>query len=187
MKVARVSTTATSRSRTITWEDPSVAVRAAARLTGLEYMRSFADGRLPRPPIASTMEMLAAEFDAGRAVFTCEPAEYHINPNGVVHGGVAATLLDSAMSCAVHTTLAAGERYTTLELKVNFVRAITVATGRIRAEGTVVHRGGTIATAEGRLVVERDGKLLAHGVTTCLIIPHPSRSVEEEVPARSQH
>jgi uncharacterized protein (TIGR00369 family) len=78
------------------------------------------------------------------------------------------------MSCAVHTTLAAGERYTTLELKVNFVRAMTVATGRVRAEGKVVHRGGTIATAEGRIVAERDGKLLAHGVTTCLIIPRPA-------------
>src|SRR3982075_2542327 len=153
------------RSRTITWGDPSVAAQAELTLTGLEYMRSFADGRLPRPPIASTMGREAAEFDTGRAVFTCEPAEYHYNPIGVVHGGLAATLLDSAMSCAVHTTLAVGERYTTFELKVNFVRAITVATGRIRAEGTVVHRGGTIATAEGRLVGERDGKLLAHGVT----------------------
>jgi len=160
-----------SRSRTVTWKDPAGAARAAITLTGLEYMRSFADGRLPRPPIASTMEMEATEFDAGRAVFTCEPAEYHYNPIGVVHGGLAATLLDSAMSCAVHTTLAAGERYTTLELKVNFVRAITVATGRVRAEGTVVHRGGTIATAEGRLLSERDGKLLAHGVVTCLLIP----------------
>jgi len=104
-------------------------------------------------------------------VFPCEPAEYHYKPIGVVHGGLAATLLDSAMSCAVHTTLAAGERYTTLELKVNFVRAITVATGRVRAEGTVVHRGGTIATAEGHLLSERDGKLLAHGVVTCRLIP----------------
>jgi uncharacterized protein (TIGR00369 family) len=137
-------------------------------------MRSFADGRRPRPPIASTIGMEAAAFDEGRAVFVCEPAEYHYNPIGVVHGGLAATLLDSAMSCAVHTTLAAGERYTTLELKVNFVRAITVATGRIRAEGTIVHRGGTIATAEGRIIAERDGRLLAHGVTTCLIIPRPT-------------
>jgi uncharacterized protein (TIGR00369 family) len=159
-----------SRSRTFTWEDPAVTAQEGLALTGLEYLRGFADGRFPRPPIASTMEMEAAEFDEGRAVFTCEPAEFHYNPIGVVHGGFAATLLDSAMSCAVHTTLGAGDRYTTLELKVNFVRAITVDTGRVRAEGTVVHRGGTIATAEGRLVAERDGKLLAHGVTTCLLM-----------------
>ena len=152
-------------------------------LTGLEFLRGFAEGRLPRPPIASTLGMEAAEFDAGRAVFTCEPAEFHYNPIGVVHGGLAATLLDSAMSCAVHTTLAAGERYTTLELKVNFVRAVTAATGRIRAEGKVVHRGGTIATAEGRLVAERDGKLLAHGVTTCLIMPRAEPTGE----AHRQH
>jgi uncharacterized protein (TIGR00369 family) len=172
-----------NRSRTISWEDPLVSAREGLTLPGLDYLRAFASGRLPRPPIASTLGMDAAEFDEGRAVFTCEPAEFHYNPIGVVHGGLAATLLDSAMSCAVHTTLAAGERYTTLELKVNFVRAITAATGRIRAEGTVVHRGGTIATAEGRLVAEGDGKLLAHGVTTCLIMPRADSSGE----AHRQH
>jgi uncharacterized protein (TIGR00369 family) len=162
-----------SRSRTVTWEDPASAASDGLSLTGLEFMRGFAAGRWPRPPIASTIEMEAAEFDEGRAVFVCEPAEFHYNPIGVVHGGVAATLLDSAMSCAVHTTLGVGDRYTTLELKVNFVHAITTETGRIRAEGTIVHRGGTIATAEGRLIAERDGTLLAHGVTTCLIMPAP--------------
>jgi uncharacterized protein (TIGR00369 family) len=116
------------------------------------------------------MGMAAGEFSEGFAVFTAEPAAYHYNPIGVVHGGLAATLLDSAMSCAVHTTLRAGERYTTLELKVNFVRAITADTGPVRAEGRLIHRGGTVATADGRLVAERDGKLLAHGVTTCLIL-----------------
>jgi uncharacterized protein (TIGR00369 family) len=116
------------------------------------------------------MGMNPVEFGEGFAIFGAEPAEYHYNPIGVVHGGLAATLLDSAMSCAVHTTLAPGERYTTLELKVNFVGAITAATGSVRAEGRVIHRGGTIATAEGRLVAEKDGKLLAHGVTTCLLL-----------------
>jgi uncharacterized protein (TIGR00369 family) len=139
-------------------------------MTGLEYLRAIADGRIPPPPIAQTMGMGAAEFEEGLAVFTAEPADFHYNPIGVVHGGLAATLLDSAMSCAVHTTLKVGERYTTLELKVNFVRAITVETGQVRAEGRLIHRGGTVATAEGRLVAARDGKLLAHGVTTCLIV-----------------
>ncbi len=160
-----------------------VSAREGLTLPGLEYLRGFRSGRLPRPPIASTLGMDAAEFSEGRAVFTCEPAEYHYNPIGVVHGGLAATLLDSAMSCAVHTTLAAGERYTTLELKVNFVRAITAGTGRIRAVGTIVHRGGTVATAEGRLVADGDGKLLAHGVTTCLIMAR----VDSTEGAHSQH
>jgi uncharacterized protein (TIGR00369 family) len=176
-----------TRSRTVTWEDPAAIAREGVGLTGLEYMRGFASRRWPRPPIASTIEMEGTEFDEGRAVFTFEPAEYHYNPNGTVHGGVAATLLDSAMSCAVHTTLGVGDRYTTLELKVNFVRAITIDTGRVRAEGKVVHRGGTIATAEGRLIAERDGKLLAHGVTTCLIMqrvapPLGGRGVRKSLP-----
>lgn len=120
--------------------------------------------------MAATMGMIPVEFNEGLAIFEAEPAEYHYNPIGVVHGGLAATLLDSAMSCAVHTTLAAGERYTTLEMKVNFVRAITADTGPVRAEGRVVHRGGKVATAEGRIASRRDGKLLAHGVTTCLLL-----------------
>lgn len=160
-----------NRTRTITWEDPTATARDGLELSGLEYMRSFAEHRRSPTPIARTLGLEAVEFDEGKAIFACEPAEYHYNPMGIVHGGLAATLLDSAMSCAVHTTLAVGERYTTLELKVNFVRAITAATGRIRAEGKVVHRGGTIATAEGRVFAERDGKLLAHGVTTCLVSP----------------
>ena len=159
-----------TRTRTITWDDPATGQELGAGMSGLEYLRAIADGRLSGAPIAATMGMVAVEFNEGLAVFTAEPAEYHYNPIGVVHGGLAATLLDSAMSCAVHTTLLPGERYTTLELKVNFVRAITVATGTVRAEGRLIHRGGRVATAEGRLVAEGDGKLLAHGVTTCLLL-----------------
>jgi uncharacterized protein (TIGR00369 family) len=106
----------------------------------------------------------------GRAVFAVVPDEYHYNPIGTVHGGLAATLLDSAMGCAVETTLDPGVGYTTLELKVNYVRAMTRDTGRVVCEATVVHRGGTIATAEGRLVEEATGRLLAHGTTTCLVL-----------------
>jgi uncharacterized protein (TIGR00369 family) len=105
----------------------------------------------------------------GRAVFAVVPDEYHYNPIGAVHGGLAATMLDSAMGCAVQTTLPVHTGYTTLELKVNYVRAITVDTGRIVCEASVVHRGGTVATAEGRIVAEKTGKLLAHGTTTCLV------------------
>jgi uncharacterized protein (TIGR00369 family) len=164
-----VDTEKTNRTRTFTWEDPYEVMRNAPGKTGLELLREIADGRLPPPPISATMNFTGAEFDEGRAVFVGEPAEFLYNPIGSVHGGWAMTLLDSAMSVAIHTTLAAGERYTTVEIKVNFVRPITVETGRVRCEGLVIHRGGTIATAEGKLIAESTGKLLAHGTTTCLI------------------
>jgi uncharacterized protein (TIGR00369 family) len=123
---------------------------------------------IPHAPIAELVGMELVELGEGRATFALDPAERHYNPLGTVHGGIAATLLDSAMGCAVHTTLSEGERYTTLELKVNFVRAITEATGRVVASGSVIHRGGRIATAEARLA-DGDGRLLAHGTSTCLI------------------
>jgi uncharacterized protein (TIGR00369 family) len=128
------------------------------------------DGTLPPPPIAVTLGFTGVHAEAGSALFEGDPAEYMYNPIGVVHGGWAMTLLDSAMGCAVHTTLGVGERYTTLEVKANFVRAISLDSGRVRCEGVVVHRGGTVATAEAKLFVKSSGKLLAHGTTTCLII-----------------
>jgi uncharacterized protein (TIGR00369 family) len=159
------------RSRTVTWEDPMVALASADGMTGLEYIKSILDRRVPPPPIAATMNFDLAEAGEGKAVFVSEPGEYLYNPIGVVHGGFAMTILDSAMGVAVHTTLAVGERYTSLETKVNFVRAITLETGRVRCEGVVVYRGGRVATAEGKLFAEKTGKLLAHGTTTCLVIP----------------
>ena len=148
--------------------DP-VAIAALGReLSGIEYVRQIFDGELPPPPISQLMGFRGVEFEHGRAVFEMTPGPEHYNPIGTVHGGIALTLLDSAMGCAVHTTLAAGVGYTTLEVKTNFVRPITAETGVIRCEGTVVHGGSRIATAEGRLV-DGAGKLLAHGTTTCLI------------------
>ena len=161
--------TETSRSRTVSWQDPSEVARAAVGRTGLELLREMFAGKLPPPPIAATMGFRGVEVDQGRAVFEGEPGEHLYNPIGSVHGGFAMALLDSAMGCAIHTTLLAGERYTTLEVKTNFVRPITVDTGTVRCEGVVVHRGGTVATAEGRLYAAGSGKLLAHGSTTCLI------------------
>jgi uncharacterized protein (TIGR00369 family) len=158
------------RSRTVTWEDPTANFERARSLSGMEYLQAIMNGTLPPPPIALTLGMDIVELDEGRAVFAAEPSEYHYNPIGVVHGGLAATLLDSATGCAVQTTLPQGVAYTTLELKTNFVRAITRDTGRVLCEAEVVHRGGTIATAEGRLRAESSGKLLAHGTSTCLII-----------------
>ena len=143
--------------------------KAAAGRSGLELLQEMIAHRLPPPPIANLMGFTVAFVEEGKAVFEGEPGEYLYNPIGVVHGGYAMTLLDSAMGVAVHTTLKAGERYTTLETKVNFVRAITLDTGLVRCEGHIVYRGGTIATAEGKLTAASDGKLLAHGTTTCLI------------------
>ena len=157
------------RSRTITWEDPAPTAAAGRQLSGLEFLRAVSSGKLPAPPIAMTLGFRLAEVDEGRALFAASPAEYHYNPIGVVHGGLAATLLDSAMSCAIQTTLPAGVGYTTLEIKVNFVRPITLDVGELRCEGTVIHAGSRTATAEGRLL-DPAGKLYAHGSTTCIIL-----------------
>ena len=145
------------------------ALALAAEMTGLEFMRALFSGKLPPPPITATMGFSGGEAQEGKVTFFGETGEHLYNPIGVVHGGFAMTLLDSAMGCAVHTMLSAGEAYTTLETKVNFVRPITAETGLVRCEGSVVHRGGKIATAEGRVIAERSGKLLAHGTTTCLV------------------
>jgi uncharacterized protein (TIGR00369 family) len=158
------------RERTFSWHDPFLTVGYAPGRTGLELVKAVFDGTLPPPPIAETLSFTGVHAEEGKAVFEGDPGEYMYNPIGVVHGGWAMTLLDSAMGCAVHTTLGVGERYTTLEVKANFVRPITLETGRVRCEAVVVHRGGTVATAEAKLVVKSSGKLLAHGSTTCLII-----------------
>jgi len=157
-----------ARTRTFTWEDPKALAEAAHGLTGLEFLRKVVSGELPRPPISALMNFGLAELEEGRAVFTVEPAEYHYNPIGVVHGGLAATLLDSAMGCAVHSVLPAGAGYTTLEIKVNYIRALTAGTGEVRCEARVIHVGGRTATAEGK-VLDAAGKLYAHATTTCII------------------
>ena len=157
------------RSRTYSWEDPNALRDAGATMSGLEFLKAMFGGKLPPPPIAATLDFTGAEAEEGKAVFFGEPAEFNYNPIGVVHGGYAMTLLDSAMGCAVQSTLAQGEGYTSLETSVNFVRPITKETGRVRCEATILHRGGRIATAEGKLVAEKSGKLLAHGTSTCLI------------------
>src|SRR4051812_23632605 len=160
----------TKRERTFTWEDPFLTVRSAPAKTGLELINEVFSGKLPPPPVAEALGFVGVEAKEGWAAFEGDPGEYMYNPIGVVHAGWAMTLLDSAMGCAVHTTLGVGERYTTLEVKANFVRPIKLETGRVRCEGVVLHRGGTVATAEARLVSKSSGKLLAHGTTTCLIM-----------------
>jgi uncharacterized protein (TIGR00369 family) len=132
-------------------------------------LQAMARGELPAPPVIATLGFVLDSVEAGRVQFSFEPAEYHYNPIGVVHGGLTATLCDSALGCAVHSTLPAGTAYTTLELKVNFVRALTKETGPVRCEGKVISVGGRVATAEAR-VTDAAGTLYAHATTTCLVI-----------------
>lgn len=169
------NTQATSpRTRTVTWEDPLIDLRAFDEMAGRACLEAVRDGRLPPPPIAELIGFRLAEVDDGRVVFTSTPGEEHYNPIGAVHGGFAATLLDSAMGCAIATALPRCVTYTTLELKVNFIRALTKDTGPVRAEGTIIHFGRTTATAEGR-IIDAQGRLFAHATTTCLIIrPSPT-------------
>jgi uncharacterized protein (TIGR00369 family) len=158
-----------NRSLTISWQDPIAAFDAGRNLAGIDYMKELIAGKIAAPPIMALMGYRLAEVGEGLAVFECSPGEHHYNPIGVVHGGLAMTLLDSAMGCSVHTRLPKGAGYTTLEVKVNLVRAITIKTGLIRATGKVIHFGGKTATAEARLE-DAAGKLYAHGTTTCLIL-----------------
>jgi len=166
-----MSTVDAVRSRTFSWEDPAALAVAAQGMSGLEIMEGIAAGTLPAAPIARMLGMTVAEVGPGRAVFAVEPAEWMYNPIGSVHGGIAATLLDSCMGCAVHTTLPAGVGYTTGDLQVRYIRGMSAATGRVLAEGNVVHRGRRTAVAEGRLFSEDGATLLAHATTSCLILP----------------
>lgn len=159
----------TGRTRVISWVDPLLTLAATKGMSGLEFLRAWLDGSIPPPPIAALMDFRLVEVSEGRTVFEGTPGEYQYNPIGMVHGGIAATLLDSAMGCAVHSTLPATAGYTTLELKVNYIRPMTSDTGLVRCEGTVIHVGGRTATAQARLV-DASGKLYAHATTTCLIL-----------------
>jgi uncharacterized protein (TIGR00369 family) len=165
-----VSTVGQLRTRSFSWEDPAATAAAGLELAGLQCMQAIVDGTLPPPPIARLLDFTIVEVQESRAVFAMEPAEWMYNPIGSVHGGIAATILDSCMGCAVHTTLEAGVAYTTADLQVRYIRAMGNATGRVLAEGRVVHRGRRTATAEGRLFVESDETLIAHGTTGCMIL-----------------
>lgn len=145
-------------------------VEALRGCSGIELFRRMMAGELPPPPIATTLDFALVEAEVGRVVFQGHPARAHYNPIGSVHGGYHATLLDSCVACAVQSTLQAGQGYTTLELKVNFVRALTDDVGPVRAEGRVIQVGRQVGTAEGRLV-DAAGRLYAHATTTCLIFP----------------
>jgi uncharacterized protein (TIGR00369 family) len=157
------------RKLTVEWQDPMPLAQAARGMSGLEFLLAVRDGKLPPAPIQQLVGMRLAEVEAGRAVWEHTPGEQHYNPIGTAHAGIAATLLDSAMACAVHSTLPQGKGYTTLEFKLNLVRAVTVKSGLLRATGRVVHGGKSTATAEARLE-DAAGALYAHATTTCIIL-----------------
>lgn len=164
-----MSATTIERTRTFTWDDPVGVGKAGLSLAGIAFLRAIAERRIPPPPIAKLMDFDIVEVGEGRVVFSVVPQEFHYNPIGMIHGGLAATLLDSAMGCAVHSMLPEGRAYTTLELKVNYLRAMSVGTGRVQAIGKIIHLGGKVAIAEGSLV-DGAGKLYAHATTTCLLM-----------------
>ena len=145
---------------------------AVATMTGLELMRAMIDGSLPGAPIGALMNMRGVAADHGTMTFEAIAGPEHYNPLGTVHGGWAATLLDSAMGCAVHTTLSAGTGFTSIDINITYVRAITAATGPVTARGEVINAGRRVATVRGTLT-DAAGKVLAHGTSSCLILELP--------------
>jgi uncharacterized protein (TIGR00369 family) len=160
----------TQRTRTIEWQDPMLTAAAAKGRTGLDFLRCIIAGEAPPAPIMITLGFSLTAVEKGYARFEGEAAEYHYNPMGTVHGGLACTLLDSALGCAVMTTCDEKTAYTTAQIAVHLTRGITAATGKLIAEALVLHRGRSIATADGKLT-DAQGVLLAHATTTCLILP----------------
>ena len=152
-------------------------VEARRTMSGLEFFKRMLAGEMPPPPMIDLLGIRLAEVEAGHVVFTatCEPRFY--NGTGVAHGGFAATLLDTALGCAVNSAMPAGRRFTTLELKVNLTRPVTEHAGLLRCEARVVHIGGRTATSEGR-IVDAAGKLYAHGTTTCIVVDAPRGTLE---------
>ncbi|WP_203182917.1 PaaI family thioesterase [Streptomyces pratensis] len=161
------------RTRTYSWDDPAIPAQAAAGMAGLDFLREVQAGRLAAAPVGRTLDFALDEVEHGRAVFSLVPGEEHYNPIGSMHGGVFATLLDSAAGCAVQSTLPQGMAYTSLDLTVKFLRPVTVDTGRVRAVGTVISGGRRTALAQAQLVDAAD-RLLAHATSSCLLFPVPA-------------
>ena len=149
-------------------EVSTIMAKERQKMTGLEYMRQVMTGEMPPSGMGELMQFKLVEVSEGRAVFTIQPDERHYNGLGIAHGGLAATLLDSATGCAINTMMPAGRIFTTLEMKINYVRPMTRETGEVRCEANVIHVGGRTATAEGR-IVDHEGKLYAHGTATCML------------------
>lgn len=162
--------TALGRSRTFSWSDPAELAGVGREMAGIDLLRAIIDGALPKPPIADLVGAELVTVEEGSATFALEPAEWMYNPLGSVHGGIAATLLDSCMGCAVHTLLPAGVGYTTSDLQVRFARGMSDATGRVLATGRVIHPGRRMMTVEGTVATEDGKRLIAHGTSACIIL-----------------
>jgi uncharacterized protein (TIGR00369 family) len=147
------------------------------RMSGLEFFQKMLAGEAPYPPMLDLMGIRLAEVELGRVVFVTDVSERFYNGTGVAHGGFAATLLDTALGCAINSSTPAGKRFTTLELKVNLTRPLTTAANPLRCEGKVVHVGGRTAISEAR-IIGGDGKLYAHGTTTCIVVEAPRGALE---------
>ncbi len=169
-----------TRRRDVTWEDPLVGAALARDLSGLDYLLGIAEGRIPPPPIAALLGMSIVRVEPGQVTFGLDVGEHLYNPIGSVHGGVFCTLLDSAMGCAVHSSLDRGQAYTTLELKVNIVKALMLNTPSVAATGQVISGGRRVVTASGQ-ITGTDGSLYAHATTTCLVFE--PRPVQEKGPS----
>jgi uncharacterized protein (TIGR00369 family) len=166
--------TSDHRRRQFRWSDPARFVEPIRTLSGLEFMRAFLKGALPSPPFMELLGIRIVSVDLASVAFEFEPAEFMYSPLGNVHGGIVTVLLDTAMGCSFHTTLPPGVGYTTLELKVNFLKSVTAASGTLKAEGHVVHSGARVATTDARLA-DRDGKLYAHATSTLMILRPDSK------------
>jgi uncharacterized protein (TIGR00369 family) len=166
--------TGVNRTRTISWEDPMIGASLIPTMSGLEYMQALLTGAVPPPPIISLMNMRLTAVEAGTATFTCEPYESHYTPIGTVHGGFVCTVLDSVAGCAVQTTLPKGQGYTSLEIKVNYLRPLTTRSGVLTAVGTVVKPGSRAAFAEA-VVTDATGRVIATASSTLLIFPISTR------------
>ncbi len=161
----------TTRSRTYDWKVPVTDWETRQHLDGRAYLQSVLDGENVSSPMVQTMGIELAEVDDGRVVYTVEPAEYHYNPIGVVHGGLAATLFDTALGSAVISKLPAGQVCMTVQLHVHYLRALTMTTGKVRCEATAVHVGRMLGTAEAKIIGENDGKVYGHASATCVVMP----------------
>lgn len=158
-----------TRTRTYSWEDPAIGATAAKTMAGIDYLKAMAAGILPLPALLHTLGLEVGEIEQGVVSFRFQPAEFHYNPLGTVHGGVITSVLDSAMGCTLQSVLEAGAGYTTLEIKVNFLKAVRVATGTLRASGKIIHVGKSTALLEAQLT-DAAGAVYAHSVSTCMIL-----------------
>ncbi len=163
--------TTPNRERTFQWENPLEGAKQALQMSGLDYLQAMGDGKIPFPPLLHTLDFKPTHLEKGKVIFSFQPQEFHYNPIGSVHGGIISAILDSAMGCTLHSILEAGTGYTTLELKVNFLKAITTRIEELHAVGKIIHSGGRTALVEAQLI-DKDNTVYAHGLSTCLILKY---------------